>query len=55
MTTDDSITFYALPDELREAATSAACARYGVEDFFDLTPVQRREAYRAAVEPQLTA
>lgn len=47
--TDESTMFYALPDEIKDAAVSDACARHGVEDFFDLSPAQRREVYHSAV------
>ena len=52
MPIDESTMFYALPDGIKEEAMSAACVQHGVEDFFDLTPAQRREVYHSAVAPQ---
>lgn len=50
--TGESTMFYNLPDEIKDTAIREACEQYGVEDFFDLTPAQRREVYHAAVAPQ---
>jgi hypothetical protein len=47
--TDDSTIFYALPDEIKDKAVRTACEQHGVEDFYDLTPSQRREVYHTAV------
>lgn len=49
---DESTMFYALPDEMKNAAIRDACVLHGVDDFFDLSPAQRREVYHAAVAPQ---
>lgn len=45
----DSSAFYRLPVSEREDAMRRACDRYGAENFFDLDPAQRGEAYREAL------
>ncbi len=41
--------FFELPADKRDAARDAACEKYGVQDFYDLDPEQRAEAYDEAV------